>query len=160
MSNIEIERKWLIDSFPSLPVEEELDIEQGYLSFSPSTVRIRKSVRSNEAGYRLCIKGNGTLSRTEVETPLSASQYEALLPLLAAPPSRKQLRVFRLPGGERLECSLVDGGEPGAFYYAEVEFSSEESARAFVPPSFLGREVTEEPCWTMAEYCRRKAKAL
>ena len=36
-------------------------------------------------------------------------------------------------------------------------FGSVEAACAFVPPPFLGREVTEEPGHTMAEYCKRKA---
>lgn len=157
MNNVEIERKWLMDAFPDAPHFNEVQTEQGYLTFEPSTVRIRHKIDKAEGdSYRLTIKGKGTLRRTEVEVPLDASQYEALLELLVAPPASKRLRLYRLPGGEVMECSLVDEGEPTAFYYAEVEFEREAAARAFVPPAYMGREVTDEPGFTMAAYCRRK----
>lgn len=160
MKNVEIERKWLMDGFPDLPHFKEVQTTQGYISFDPSTVRIRHHCDATEGdSYRLTIKGRGTLTRTEVELPLDAPQYQALVELLVAPPATKRLRMYRLPGGEVLECSLVDEGTPTAFYYAEVEFDSETAARAFVPPSFLGREVTDEPGYTMAAYCRRKLEA-
>lgn len=158
MKNVEIERKWLMDGFPDIPHFKEVQTEQGYLSFEPSTVRIRHSFGEEAASWRLTIKGKGTLSRTEVELPLDEGQYADLVPMLVAPSARKRLRLYRLPGGEVMECSLVDEGEPGAFYYAEVEFESEAAARAFVPPAFMGREVTDEPGHTMAAYVRRKTE--
>lgn len=156
--NQEIERKWLIGSFPDLPVVCESEMEQGYLTFEPTAVRIRKAVLGGEATYRLTVKGEGTLVRHEVEVELSAEQYEALRKMLAAPPATKRHRTYDLPGGETLECSLVDEGDEGAFYYAEVEFETVEEARAFKPPAFLGREVTEEAGWIMAAHCRRKGQ--
>lgn len=156
--NTEIERKWLLDGFPDLPVQMEAEVEQGYLSFVPATVRIRKRWQGGGVQCWLTIKGKGTLTRTEVELPLAESQYDALLPLVVAPTARKKYRTYRLPGGETLECSLVDEGEATSFYYAEVEFPSEAAARAFQPPAFLGREVTEEPGYTMAAYSRRKGE--
>lgn len=157
MALVEIERKWLMDAFPTLPYEKEYTTEQGYLSFGPAVVRIRRYMDAPAKACVLTIKGGGTLARTEVETPLTADQYEALLPLLAAPSARKKTRLYPLPGGLTLECSLVDEGEPTAFYYAEVEFDSIEAAQAFMPPPWLGREVTEEPGHSMAAYCRQKA---
>lgn len=155
MNNIEIERKWLMDGFPPLPLQHSVFSEQGYLSFKP-TVRIRKTLRAGIWLYYLTIKGEGTLARTEVELPLQAEQYDALLPLLAAPTATKKMQLHTLPGGETLECSLVDEGAPTAFYYAEVEFETIEQARAFQPPPYFGREVTEVPGFTMAAYCLRK----
>ncbi len=165
MANIEIERKWLIDGFPNMPHGSESFQEQAYLAFEPCTVRIRKSVCEgknlceDKTDYTLTIKGGGTLARTEVETPLSAGQYAALKAIAAAPAATKKYRRYALPGGLVLECSLVDEGEPCAFYYAEVEFESEEAANAFAPPPFLGREVTFEPGQSMAAYCLAKKKA-
>ena len=159
MENIEIERKWLMDGYPSLAAQGELWQEQGYLCFSPA-VRIRKTVREGCAFYTLTVKGGDGLVRTEVELPLEAGQYEALRGLLCTPTARKEMRLYRLPGGHLLECSSVDEGEPGAFFYAEVEFKSEAEANAFTPPPFFGREVTREPGYTMAAYCRRKAQRL
>lgn len=158
MRNVEIERKWLMGGFPSLPHDEEIIQTQGYLSLEPSVVRIRKTDGADGASCRLTIKGKGTLSRTEVEVELAQDQYEALLPLVVGPTAQKRLRLYTLPGGLQLECSLVDEGEPGSFYYAEIEFTSESQARDFVAPGWFGREVTQEPGYTMAAYCRRKAE--
>ncbi len=158
MKQLEIERKWLMEGFPPLPAETESEMEQGYLSFEPSTVRIRKTVQAGQASFWLTIKGKGTLQRVEVETLLEQGQYEALLGLLVAPPARKRLRTYRLENGETLECSVVDEGEATAFYYAEVEFDTVEQAQKFTPPSFLGREVTEQPGFSMAAYCKSKAE--
>lgn len=160
MANVEIERKWLMDAFPALPYMREVLQTQGYLAFEPSTVRIRREEKTGKEAGTICdwltIKGKGGLARTEVEVPLNAAQYKALLPLLIAPTAQKRLRLYRLPGGHTLECSLVDEGQPGAFYYAEVEFACEEEATAFVPPAWFGREVTAEPGYSMAAYCRSK----
>lgn len=154
---LEIERKWLVKGFPDLPVDTESHVEQCYIAFEPNTVRLRL-LRRGDGGehYTLTVKSAGTLVRSEAEVEISPEQYETLRKLCAAPPATKRYRTYTLPGGERLEVSLVDEGEAGAFYYAEVEFGSAEAAAAFVPPAFLGREVTEEPGWTMADHCRRK----
>lgn len=153
----EIERKWLVEGFPDLPVDTESDVEQCYIAFEPNTVRLRcVRGKNRDDAYALTVKGNGTLVRAEAEVEITAGQYRILRQLFAAPPATKLHRTYRLPGGEKLEVSLVDEGEEGSFYYAEVEFKSTGEADAFVPPAFLGREVTEEPGWTMAAYCRRK----
>ena len=161
MKHIEIERKWLLDAFPScIPLIREERVEQGYLTFDPVTVRIRKTEElapnAGRTRHVLTIKGGGTLKRTEVEPRLAADEYEALLSLLPMPVVRKHFRLYQLPDGHQLECSLVDEGEPTSFLYAEVEFDTEEQALAFQPPAFLGRELTGDGSWTMAAYCRRK----
>lgn len=148
MNNLEIERKFLIDKFPDfLPLLESAEVWQGYISTAP-VVRIRKKVTKDACSYRLCFKGNGGLVRTEVEMPLSAEKYEALLPLLSAAPIHKEYRVYALPDGEKLECSLVDG----RYFYAEVEFPTVEKANAFTPPAFLGAEKTDDPAFSMNRY--------
>lgn len=158
MENTEIERKWLLDALPKLPFETQTEMEQGYLVFGPTSVRIRKTSGGATTSYMLNFKGKGTLSRTEVEIPLSAEQYAALQGLLAGPPAHKMHRTCHLPGGQLLECNEVDTGKPTGFCYAEIEFNSEEEARSFAPPAFLGREVTEEPGHTMAAYCAMLAQ--
>ncbi len=159
MKNCEIERKFLIDAFPAhLPLLEEATVWQGYISSEP-VVRIRKKETPAGAGYRLCFKSKGTLVRTEVEMDLTAEKFEALTALLEVPLIRKDFRVYRLEDGSRLECSLVDKDAATAFYYAEVEFNTEEEARAFVPPAFLGEEKTEDPAFTMSHYWERKKAA-
>ena len=154
---MEIERKWLMKQKPQgLPVLEEATLYQGYLSTHP-TVRIRSKLCGEKSSWRLCIKGKGTLVREEIELELPQEKFEALSRLLTKPLIRKDYTVFALPQGLRLEYSEVDTGKPGAFAYAEVEFDSVDAAHTFDPPACLGREVTEEPGWTIADYWNRCA---
>ena len=119
---MEIERKWLIDGFPAgLPLLKEARVRQGYISTAP-VVRIRESVNADGCRCVLCFKGEGTLAREEVETDISAELFRRLTAFTGQDLVTKDYRVYALPGGERLEVSLVDAGRPTAFFYAEVEF--------------------------------------
>lgn len=159
MKNTEIERKFLIDGFPKdLPLLEQATVWQGYISTSP-VVRIRKKQTDTNASYRLCFKGEGTLVRKEIEMDISAEQFEALSFLLKVPCIRKDFRVYALPDGWRLECSLVEADTKDAFYYAEVEFPSVEQAENFIPPAFLGEEKTQDGNFTMSAFWERKCDA-
>ena len=54
-----------------------------------------------------------------------------------------------------LEVNQVDQGEPGSFFYAEVEFPTREAALAWEPgkwAGYLSREVTGQPGQSMAAY--------
>ena len=151
MMGLEIERKFLLDGFPDLPEKSRADVWQGYLCVDP-VVRIRSKKTDGRVDYKLCFKGEGTLARKEIELPIEAEIFYQLQELIARPLIHKDYRTYGLPGGYCLECSLVDEGKPTAFYYAEVEFSSVEEAASFQPPNFLGRDVTEEEGYGMAEY--------
>ena len=159
---MEIERKWLVEGFFDgvFPCTGKAVMEQGYLCTEP-VVRIRATRRPEGTGYVLCFKGKGTLAREEIELPLEEEIYTRLCALLPMPPVPKEFRTYLLPGGETLECSLVDPGTDTAFYYAEVEFDSETAARAFVPPvGFIGDEKTEDGNFSMGRYWKRKLKRL
>lgn len=162
---MEIERKYRIDRFPDgregWPLLKAAAVQQGYLATSP-TVRIRSEETAYpeaKTTYILCFKGEGTLVRQEIELPLDRETFLQLQALLPAPMIRKDYRVYALPDGHRLECSLVDGHQPDGFYYAEVEFQSVEESKAFVPPDFLGPEATEDPDFSMSEYWRNKKRS-
>ena len=151
---MEIERKFLIDRFPDMQPIETAVMEQGYLCTDP-TVRIRSKEKNGSVTYKLCFKGEGSIAREEIELPLDKETFDRLAALLKGSMIRKEYRVYPLPGGYRLECSLVDEGLPTAFYYAEVEFPTLEEAYAFQPPAFLGRDVTEEQGYGMSSYWNR-----
>ncbi len=152
---MEIERKWLIDGFPTgLPLIDAAQVRQGYIATRPA-VRIRERVSEQGGRWVLCFKGAGTLAREEVETDISRELFERLTAFTGNDLVTKDYRVYRLPGGEALEVSLVDAGRPTSFYYAEVEFPTVEAARAFTPPLFLGEEKTEDGSFSMSAYWRR-----
>lgn len=155
---MEIERKFLIQGFPSGESAQRYEMEQGYLATEPVTVRIRRESTQQGTDYILCFKGKGLLSREEIEIPLCRADYEALCTLLPAPPIRKIRQDYLLQGGFRLECNQVEPGAPDSFYYAEVEFSSEEEAKAFSPPAWLGEEVTYDPSYTMKAFWEKRRK--
>ena len=151
---MEIERKFLLSGFPDLPELERAEVFQGYLGISPE-VRIRSKRVGEAETYRLCFKGEGSLVREEIELDLDKATFESLKKLLPKPMIRKEYRIYRLENGLRLECSRVDGGTENEFLYAEVEFPSVEEANAFVPPDFLGEDVTETPGSSMSAYWER-----
>ncbi|MDO5602602.1 MAG: hypothetical protein Q4G07_07515 [Oscillospiraceae bacterium] len=156
---MEIERKFEVTDFPeNLPELRRCTVRQGYLATRPVTVRIRGTKEEGkEETYRLCIKGKGTLVRTEVETPLSCEQFSQLAQLLEKSFIKKEYRAYALPEGLVLECSAVDADKPlGGFLYAEVEFDSVEAANRFVPPDFLKKDLTELPGTSMSAYWERK----
>ena len=90
--------------------------------------------------------------REEVEVDLTKEKFEKLQNLLCGPLIRKDYRVYALPDGHKLECSLVDEGTDNSFYYAEVEFSSLEEAENFVPPACVGEDITEKKGVSMSAF--------
>ena len=149
----EIERKFLIDAFPDdLPLLHTQRVFQAYLSLEPE-VRLRRAEQDGQVTARsLTIKSGGGLVRREVRIDLSKEQFAALAELIPQPFISKDYRVYRLPGGLELECSLVDEGTDTAFLYAEIEFPSVEAAKAFPPLPLFKQEVTENPAYRMNRY--------
>ena len=130
---MEIERKFLLERFPEhLPLLESAQVEQGYLSLKPE-VRIRSKSWGENQAFWLCIKGEGTLVREEVELPLKEEEFLRLKQLLPRPMLHKDYRVYQWEGHR-------------------LEFPTVEEAKAFNPPDFLGREVTQEGSYRMKSY--------
>ncbi|MDD6174708.1 MAG: aminoglycoside 6-adenylyltransferase [Firmicutes bacterium] len=152
---LEVERKFALSGFPDLPERSRSRLRQGYLSTSP-VVRIRsRETPGGAVSCRICVKGRGGLVRTEVEQEISLEKFQALCTLLPAEPVEKEQRTYTLPDGHVLECNCV---EQGKYWYAEVEFASEQEAAEFVPPAFLGEELTGRPGFSMSEYWNQKLK--
>ncbi len=149
----EIERKFLIDAFPDdLPLLHIQRVYQAYLSLEPE-VRLRRAEQDGQDAARsLTTKSGSGLVRREVRIDLSREQFDALAELIPQPFISKDYRVYRLPGGLELECSLVDEGTDTAFLYAEIEFPSVEAAKAFPPLPLFKQEVTENPAYRMNRY--------
>ncbi len=158
---MEIERKWMVTDWPRglRPVRTHI-MDQGYLCVRP-TVRIRReALEGGPTALVLCFKGAPDptgLSRPEVETEISPELFAQLEELIGKPLIRKERRSYLLPEGLVLEVNEVDPGQPGGFFYAEVEFPTEQAARAWDPAScglgrYLTDEVTGQPGASMGEY--------
>ena len=132
---LEIERKFLLDAPPDLPWETEQRLRQGYLALDGDTeVRIRGDV--------LTIKSGSGLKRVEEELPVGPAQADALWELTRGRRVEKVRRTATV-GGVRFEVDAYSGHLDGLLV-AEVEFLDEPAAQAFVPPPWLGREVTHD----------------
>jgi CYTH domain-containing protein len=134
---MEIERKFLIKEMPkNLECYDVKRIEQGYLCTGP-VVRIRRSDES----YYLTYKGSGLLSREEYNLPLTREAYEHLKPKADGRIIKKSRYLIPLDGELTLELDVFEG-DLAPLVLAEVEFESEADAKAFLPPDWLGEDVT------------------
>ena len=159
---MEIERKWLVGGWPAgLPLVEEFTMRQGYISVAP-TVRIREEAKTGgETAWILCFKSAGGLAREEIERPIDQALFDELAAkIIAKPLIEKVRRTYLLPDGRHLEVNHVDAGQPGAFWYAEVEYPTVAEAEAWTPApaalaAYLADEVTGQPGQSMGAYWAR-----
>lgn len=156
---MEIERKWLTQGWPQGQPDRVIEMEQGYISVSP-TVRIRSHRETGKADrYVLCFKSKEGLVRQEIETDIDKALFDQLRDFIGKPLVKKVQRRYNLPGGLVLEANQVDPGQPTGFFYAEVEFASEADALAWQPvqglAGYLQNEVTDQPGESMGAYWLR-----
>lgn len=153
---LEIERKFWMDGFPEgLDIISEVEIEQGYVSIEPE-VRIRKAVdkHTGREEFRMTIKGDGDLTRNEIETNITSDFYYDTVDFLDANMIIKDYKKYKL-GPWKFEVACVDPGTEREFYYGEIEFPTEEDAKNFVVPSYFGREITYNDEYKMKYYWKR-----
>lgn len=143
MPHQEIERKYIVASLPAgFDAAAGTRYQQGYLAIDDEralSVRLR---REGEA-FRLTIKQGRGEVRTEVELPMSASQFGALWGE-AAEASLEKTRYVVPVGKLEAEVDVFDGRLDGLML-VEVEFESEADARGFTPPEWFGDDVTDDP---------------
>ncbi len=158
MNHLEIERKWIVEGWPSLEPCLECEMWQGYISHKP-TVRIRKMQTGSNSNYILCLKSKGTIARQEVEIEIDANHFEALKIFTGEDLIYKLHRRYRLTDGNILEVSEVDPGRKTTFFYAEIEFDSMAKAEAWQPEislsDYLTQEVSGLPGYSMGAYWKR-----
>ena len=138
---MEIERKFLIKK-EQLPTNLESypynTLEQAYIITNP-VLRIRKKNDS----YILTYKGQGLMTREEVEFPLTQEAYEKLLTKTDGNVITKTR--YKIPDKNNLTIELdIFSGILEGLYLAEVEFLDEESALSYHIPEWFGPEVTNE----------------
>ena len=163
---MEIERQWLfdIDKVPMHSCFGYKDMEQSYLSLEPE-VRLRKEtskliselVLKSDPTYWITIKGNGDLSREEINKEITKEEYEALKRIGSITEDKviRKIHWETYIGKYKLELNIVDKGTENEFCYGEIEFSSEEEALAFEPLDYFGEEVTYDNSYKMKNYWKR-----
>lgn len=151
---MEIERKFLIEKLPAdISSCRCLLIEQAYLCTDP-VIRIRRE----DQNYYLTYKGKGLLAREEYNLPLNEQAYlhlldkadgniiskkRYLIPIME-PAFASGYDMPASPLNLKIELDIFE--KPFApLMIAEVEFPDEEMANAFIPPAWLGEDVTNNP---------------
>jgi len=135
---MEIERKFMINALPTDIVNYPYHmIEQGYLCTDP-VIRVRRE----DNNYYMTYKSGGMMIREEYNLPLTKEAYELLLPKTEGNIITKK-RVLIPYESYTIELDIFEA--PFApLFLAEVEFESEEEATHFTPPSWFGKDVTED----------------
>ena len=145
---LEIERKFRVnmaelDVLGPLDNYEHSSIRQGYLVIGADGSEAR--VRDKDGKYTVTIKTKGDLIRGEWETTLTEEQFNALWG--ASEGQRIEKTRFKIPYGPHdehtVELDVFEGQHEG-LVTAEIEFPDEASARAFVAPAWLGKDVTND----------------
>ena len=156
---MEIERKWLLKK-EDIPYDlkkcEKLEIEQAYISFSP-TIRIRKISNKNE--YYLTIKSKGIekgIAREEYEIPISKKEYDNLLMKVDSIVLTKTRYKIK-EGKYTYEIDFFHKGYDGLIY-VEVEFKSLNEAKRFKAPSWFNKELTGDKRFTNAGLAKELRK--
>ncbi len=135
---MEIERKFVPSDLPDLAGFSSKKIEQAYISTSP-VIRIRKS----DADYCLTVKGKGHMAREELNIPMTEKEYEKLSEKAEGRMIKKTRYIIPLEGSDGLNVELdIFEGDLKGLILAEVEFPTKEAAESFVPPAWLGKDVT------------------
>ena len=163
---MEIERQWLfdIDKAPMHSCFAYKDMEQSYLSLEPE-VRLRKETPNLvfELAFETCttywitIKGNGDLSREEINKEITKEEYKALKRIgnITEDKVIRKIHWETYIDQYKLELNIVDKGTENEFCYGEIEFGSEEEALAFEPLDWFGKEVTYDNSYKMKNYWKR-----
>lgn len=136
----EIERKFVVEDLGTVLQIPAVTVRQGYLARGND-----EEVRVRQAGdeYTLTVKKGTGLRRSEYEVPISGSQFDALWPATEGSRVAKTRREVRLPENRLAHVDVFDGHLEG-LATVEVEFDDTDTALAFTPPAWFGREVTED----------------
>lgn len=86
---MEIERKFLVQDYPSLEAYSSEKITQAYISTDP-VIRLREM--GNQ--YFLTVKSQGHMIREEFEMPITKEQYDSLYKKVDSSPIKKQGILF------------------------------------------------------------------
>ena len=139
MNNVEIERKFKINSLPdNLDQYKSCKIEQAYICTAP-VIRVRRQ----DDDYILTYKGGGFIAHPEYNLPLDQKSYEHMLSKADGNVITKTRYFIPINDGLTAELDVFEGMFDG-LVFVEVEFESLDEATAFAPPDWFGDDVTKD----------------
>lgn len=150
----EVERKFLVTGRPWVAGPPAVRYRQGYLSaIKERTVRVR--LEGDRAA--LTVKGPTTgVRRLEFEYEIPVADAARMLDELCERPLIEKDR-YRIPHGSHTWEVDVFHGDNEGLVVAEIELASADEP--FVPPPWLGREVSDDPRYFNANLVRAPYRA-
>jgi len=147
---MEIERKWLVDPNRIKELKKlsgiSFKIKQYYLSDKSDswTIRLR-----DDGDFWITLKSKGLLSREEIEFDINKIEFAEYVKL-AKTKILKTRYIYENIEPDKINkyphyCYEIDVYDVYDFITCEVEFATEEEAKAFVPPTWCIKDVTEDP---------------
>ncbi len=142
---VEIERKFLVKELPAdLQSYRYHVIEQGYLNITPA-IRVRREDDTYYMTYKsrkAHAEGNDDhIGQTEYNLPLDQESYEHMVRKADGNVIRKKRYLIPTENDLTIELDVFDAPYEGTII-AEVEFPSEEAAKAYKPADWFGEDVT------------------
>lgn len=143
----ENERKFLVREMPgNLDDFDRMSLVQGYIHTSKtgSELRIRQRIWNGLETTFIAIKSEGDLTRDEAEIEIPPQVYASLFPFTK---DRRILKTRYLIPYKNYKRSIeldIYAGNLEGLATAEMEFTSVEEAKSFIPPEWFGKEVTED----------------
>jgi adenylate cyclase len=141
MSNVEIERKFLVTSDAWLEaVRESAYFRQGYLS-NEINCSVRVRIAGDQAWLNLKSVTIGA-QRHEFDYAIPVADAHRMLDVLTCKPVIEKTRYFVDIGPHTWEIDVFEGDNAG-LVVAEIELDSADEA--FEKPDWAGEEVTYDP---------------
>jgi CYTH domain-containing protein len=139
----EHERRFEID-LKNLPVTfsdyPKVKIIQGYLE-NPDRIRLRDEFMDGKHSYTRTMKSGSGVSRIEYECSIAKSEFDLLWSGVRC--SLEKDRYFIPWNDIEIQLNIFHSRLEG-YAQIEVEFKTTEAALAFIPPSWFGKEVTDD----------------
>lgn len=151
-SQIEIERKWLVEDPPDLKGRKGVIIIQGYIAVSVEGAEVR--LRRKGERYFETVKTGTGLQRGEIEIELSRKQFNSLWP--ATRDRRLEKTRYTIIWHRKTIELDVYKKRLAPLKVAEVEFKSRKEAADFSPPPWFGKEVTDDSAHKNVNLAQRK----
>jgi len=140
---LEIEKTFLVKTVPvDLSPHKSFNIKQGYISSSPSPLRIRQKGDKFELTKKTPLKEGDFSSFEEINIYLTQYEFDKLWPLVEK--SLEKTR-FLIPLDNNLTAELdIFEGDLIGLSFVEVEFSCQKEMDSFQKPDWFGQDVTQE----------------
>lgn len=135
----EIERKFFVKELPDLSNLEPIHYERYYLeNGGGKEIRISKVAESYIYEEKIEVS---KLERTRSKKEISKKEFEDFKQKASEGIIRDSYRISNNPD---VTLKIYQGRFEGLIR-AEVEFGSEDDAKSFIPPAWMGEEMTDLP---------------